>query len=330
MIGILAVALSSILHAMAEDCVTTGLMLWNAMVHARAHAVQTVALAVIAFIYVNREPLGILGKCTCRGRTFLGDADTWAIESLTQHREFLRIHRRIQMLEERLQQHLFYDGTGLRDFASVMSGGRVVPELTSETCTIKQSGKTPWYKPWGWRGGPSPTPLVGLPPEFAIYPDTRVGNCWPMKGHSGSLGLSLARPTVVTSFTVDHVPKSMAFRFQCAPRSGELWGLLEEGSQLGSGENLTVTDASKVLLPQTPRVRGSRYARSPLVSLGTFDFDIHAGRPFQTYNISDNVLAQLGNTQFGVVVFNIRENWGDDDLTCLYRLRVHSDDTIAL
>lgn len=228
-----------------------------------------------------------------------------------------------------MQQHLFLDGTGLRDFASILSGGRVVSELTSETCTVKQPGKAPWYKPWGRRNRPSPTPLVGLPPEFAIYPDTHVGNCWPMKGHSGSLGLSLTHPTVVTSFTVDHVPKSMTFRFQCAPRRGELWGLLEEGFQLHESGNLTVADASKVLLPQTPRVRNSRYARSSFVSLGHFEFDIHAGRPFQTYNILDNVLAQLGDMQFGVVVFIIRENWGDDDLTCLYRLRIHSDDSIT-
>ncbi|KAL1937533.1 hypothetical protein VTO73DRAFT_13119 [Trametes versicolor] len=48
------VAIPSILRAMVDDCVTTGLMLWNivwdAMVHARAHAVQTVALAVITFV----------------------------------------------------------------------------------------------------------------------------------------------------------------------------------------------------------------------------------------------------------------------------------------
>lgn len=69
MLGFLVVAIPSILHAMADDCVTTGLMLWNivwdAMVHARAHAVQTVALAVIAFVYVTREPLAISGEYTC-------------------------------------------------------------------------------------------------------------------------------------------------------------------------------------------------------------------------------------------------------------------------
>ncbi|KAH9856394.1 hypothetical protein C2E23DRAFT_866352 [Lenzites betulinus] len=231
----------------------------------------------------------------------------------------------MRVLQDKLYQHMYYDGTGLRDFASVMSGGRVVPELTSETCTVEHPG-TPWYKRWGVRDNIASAPLAGLPPEFAIYPDTHVGSCWPMKGSRGSLGVALAQPTIVTSFTVDHIPRRMTFRYQSAPRSGQLWGLAEDSLPEVENATLTLANASTVL-SNTPPVRNSRYAYSSLVLLGSFYFDIDSGEPFRTYNVSDDVLKQLGGTRFSIVVFVIGENWGNDEFTCLYRVRVHSDDT---
>ncbi|KAL1941399.1 hypothetical protein VTO73DRAFT_7216 [Trametes versicolor] len=256
MISLVTAALRTVLHGMIEDWTATGLMFWNfALITAPLVRARPSLVAIAAFLfaaYVNQNIL----------------ADRPSPELQVAH-----LQDQIHALEERVHKYLFYDGTGLRDLASAVSGGRVIPELTSETCAIEQPGlKAPWYKRWSGQREETgaAVALVGLPPEFAIYPDTQVGSCWPMKGRSGSLGLALIQPAIVTSFTVDHAPRPMTFRYQSALRSGELWGLIEEPfregprSSVSGTEELTLMDASTVLLPDTPRVQGSRYAHSQL------------------------------------------------------------------
>lgn len=238
----------------------------------------------------------------------------------------LQMQDRIHALESQLHLYLFYDGTGLLDYASFGSGARVVPELTSETYAM--AGPTiPWYRRWGQ--SERSADLAGLPPEFAIISDTHVGSCWPMKGRRGSLGISLARPAVVTSFTIDHVPRGMSLQYQTAPREGDLWGLLEASSlpdPTYSASATLVFSPSASIVPDTSRLHNSPYEHSQFAHLGSFAFDVGSGRPFQTFNVSQEVREQLGGIRFGTVVFVIKENWGSEDFTCLYRLRIHSDD----
>lgn len=334
MISLVTAALRTVLHGMIEDWTATGLMFWNfALITAPLVRARPSLVAIAAFLfaaYVNQNILGERAmpfRSTCPNRA---PADRPSPELQVAH-----LQDQIHALEERVHKYLFYDGTGLRDLASAVSGGRVIPELTSETCAIEQPGlKAPWYKRWSGQREETgaAVALVGLPPEFAIYPDTQVGSCWPMKGRSGSLGLALIQPAIVTSFTVDHAPRPMTFRYQSALRSGELWGLIEEPfregprSSVSGTEELTLMDASTVLLPDTPRVQGSRYAHSQLVRLASFTFDVDSGPPFQTFNVSEDTLEQLGRIRFSTVVFVVRENWGNDAFTCIYRVRVHSDE----
>ncbi|KAI0352067.1 hypothetical protein OH77DRAFT_1409899 [Trametes cingulata] len=194
-----------------------------------------------------------------------------------------------------MRLHLFYDGTGLRDYASVGSGAKVVPGLTSETYSIQQ----PYISWTPWKRDPA---LQGFPPEVALFADMHVGSCWPMRGWSGSLGIALARPAVVTSFAIDHIPQQLTFRVDIAPRSGQLWG-------------------AATVLPTTSH----DFAKTLLVYLGDFAFDIHSGDPCQVYNVSENILRQLGDRRFVIAVLVIGNNWGNDDFTCLYRVRIHSD-----
>ncbi|EIW56990.1 uncharacterized protein TRAVEDRAFT_126928 [Trametes versicolor FP-101664 SS1] len=234
------------------------------------------------------------------------------------------MQERIHALEAQLHLHLYHDGTGLVDYASIGSGARIIPKLTSDTYSDERT--VSWYG--RWRKRETSADLVGLPPEFAIIPNTHVGSCWPMKGRQGSLGISLARPTTITSFTIDHVPRDMSLRYQIAPREGDLWGLLDELPPPGLHiSNLTILALSKSssVFPDTSRIRRSRFAQSHLTHLGSFAFDMSSGRPFQTYNISKDTLELLGDTKFKIVVLAIKENWGSDDLTCLYRIRIHSD-----
>ncbi|KAI9070139.1 hypothetical protein FKP32DRAFT_1558492, partial [Trametes sanguinea] len=232
------------------------------------------------------------------------------------------LRMRVEALSYHVEKHLFHDGTGLMDYASIGLGARVVKELTSRTYGVERRS-APWY---GWRreqGG-----LSALPPEVAMLPDTQVGSCWPMKGSNGTLGIALAQPATITSFTVDHVPLPLTPRYHNAPRDGELWGLIDDPLAAAFARSaltlLPLSEPSSVF-PDIGGIRDTPYANSWLVQLGSFTFDVHAGRPYQTYNVSLNTLQQLGTTAFRIVVFVVRRNWGNEDFTCLYRIRIHSE-----
>ncbi|KAI0349697.1 hypothetical protein OH77DRAFT_1525475 [Trametes cingulata] len=224
---------------------------------------------------------------------------------------------RLQGLENRLQRHLYLDGTAALDYASIGAGGRIVSELTSASRTPNQGTS--------WRilsmfnlGRPA---VIPPPPELALMPEARLGVCWPMKGRTGSLGISLSRPVAVTSFTIDHIPMPMTLIPEVAPRSGELWGHLEDAAVLLQS-NITDILTARGSDLDIVQDRNSPYLTSQFLRLGTFDFDVHGGYPFKTFDVHGDIKA-LGLT-FGTVVLIIKDNWGNTDCTCLYRVRVHS------
>ena len=81
-----------------------------------------------------------------------------------------RILARTEALEDLLHKSVFYDGTGRLDYASRGSGASIIPELTSDTYTMRQASS--WYAVWS-----NGKEVIGNPPIFAILPDTRIGSC---------------------------------------------------------------------------------------------------------------------------------------------------------
>lgn len=227
-------------------------------------------------------------------------------------------------MEAKLLTHLYHDGTGRVDYASWGAGGRIIRELTSDTYGDAVY-PTPWYR--RWFVGPSDRLTSYRPPEYAIDPDTHLGSCWPMRGRNGTLGITLAHPVMIDSFTIDHVPRRMAINPHSAPRSGELWGALQRGEKLDSlalrAPELQISNFWSFFSESTSQSHTRPFDSHGFVLLGTFtrQFDHHL--PFQTFHIPRNVTAVLGDTVFTVVVVVIRENWGENDYTCLYRVRVH-------
>ncbi|KAI0323403.1 hypothetical protein GY45DRAFT_1264616, partial [Cubamyces sp. BRFM 1775] len=225
---------------------------------------------------------------------------------------------KITSLEDLLKTSVYYDGTGRMDYAARGAGASIVSELTSDTYTLGTHVST--WSPF-WRSGKR---MVGNPPVFAILPDTRIGSCWPMKGRRGSLGIALAQPTIVRAFTIDHIPRQLTLDYQTAPREGDLWGFLEHTSPyIKEGTNLTTHALDNILAGDTRGLRRSSYGRGRLVHLSSFNFDALAGQPFQTFEVPTSTLADLGEIAFGVVVLMVRENWGNEHFTCIYRVRVH-------
>ncbi|KAI0350471.1 hypothetical protein OH77DRAFT_1412913 [Trametes cingulata] len=210
----------------------------------------------------------------------------------------VQLQTKVHNLEKTVRLHLFYNGTGLRDYACIGAGARILSGLTSPTYTVQQRPSYT-YKFWTynfWRRHRTRRPaLQSFGPEVAIFADMHLGSCWPMKGRTGSLGIALARPAVVTSFVIEHIPQQMSFRIDSAPRSGQLWGLTEiplhpEEEEL-IRRGLLVSNATSVL-PTPSHIPKSQLDQMLLIHL---------------------------------TVLVIKENWGHSEFTCLYRVRIHSD-----
>lgn len=57
------------------------------------------------------------------------------------------------------------------------------------------------------------------------------------------------------------------------------------------------------------------------IRIANFSYNIYAPRNVQTFPVAQEI-QDLG-IDFGIVVLRIKSNWGRDEYTCLYRVRVH-------
>jgi len=73
-------------------------------------------------------------------------------------------------------------------------------------------------------------------------------------------------------------------------------------------------------LEETP---GVLHRDVPYVRLASFTYDVHAPQNIQTFSVRDEVRA-LG-IDFGVVSLVVKNNWGRDEFTCIYRFRAHGE-----
>ncbi|KAJ3760021.1 hypothetical protein EV360DRAFT_40723 [Lentinula raphanica] len=232
------------------------------------------------------------------------------------------------------------------DYALHSGGARVIPSLTSDTFTLRPQ-HTSWTSQFLGVINPFSTSdsnglAVGRPPVWALHPDITNGLCWPLNGAKGQLGIALAAPVVVDSITVDH--KKRRSKRRSAPREMEVWGLVEgrenvrrvkewkEGlraerdkreddldpspHQLDDSDVLGLAELDVSYPPTLPQSPG-------YIRIASFTYDIHSPEHIQTFPVLPYV-KELG-VDFGVVVVLVGSNWGMEEYTCLYRVRVHGE-----
>lgn len=218
------------------------------------------------------------------------------------------------------------DGIGKPDFAHNSGGARVIPRLTSPTLEIQ---------PPTVRGH-----LVGLltgsgfavgrPPITAMHHELHNGNCWPFAGSEGHLGVVLAAPTYISEITIDHVAKEVAFDMRSAPREMEVWAMVEGKDNIAKVKEWVAEktrrrqeaeERGEVELEEEPEYPQFLPKSPPYIRIANFSYNIHAPKHIQTFPVSQEI-KDLG-VDFGIVVLRIKSNWGRDEYTCLYRMRVH-------
>ncbi|KZT00772.1 uncharacterized protein LAESUDRAFT_764305 [Laetiporus sulphureus 93-53] len=239
----------------------------------------------------------------------------------------------INHLVESSVSRLTKDTLARTDYALYSGGAQVIPSLTSETYQIENGWGS---KIMGYFGG-GVGGWIGRPPVTALHHDINHGHCWPFPGTHGQLGVKLAAPIYISAVTIDHVAKEVATDMRSTPRQMELWGLIEGEDNIEKvKEWRALRDAKREVARTEAELQGRPFAdqtepaypstlpKSPeYFRIASFTYNVHSPNNIQTFEIPDEI-QDLG-IDFGVVVLLIDNNWGRDDFTCLYRLRVHGE-----
>ncbi|KAF8258161.1 hypothetical protein EI94DRAFT_1708240 [Lactarius quietus] len=145
--------------------------------------------------------------------------------------------------------------------------------------------------------------------------------CWSFRGNSGTFGVALSTPNVLPSHVViQHHPSISTAHLSRAPRQVIVWGLVDGVKNMEVYKRSRDAFASALVRP--PPFPMSR--DGPFLPLAEFEFDITASSMRQAFPLFDEV--RLWGIDFGVMVFQVRSNWGAD-VTSLCSVHVYGSTT---
>ncbi|KAF9267821.1 hypothetical protein L218DRAFT_970674 [Marasmius fiardii PR-910] len=218
------------------------------------------------------------------------------------------------------------------DFALHSAGARIVPRLTSPTYELRAPSKT--WQLLGFLGSGNGI-AIGRPPVTALHHEVHNGYCWPFAGTEGNLGVNLVQPTLIDAISIDHVAREVATDVRSAPRHMEVWGMIDGKDNFEKVQQIV---AERERRRQEAAERGeqatedvgfgvpgwmSRREEGLFVRIAEFAYDVLSEKTVQTFPVYDDV--RQSHLDFGTVVLRIKDNWGQEGFTCVYRFRVHGE-----
>lgn len=196
-----------------------------------------------------------------------------------------------------------YESLGSADYASEASGASIIPTLTSPTFQYHQNN----YGSGGinlfgivWKKNVSPDSEEYVKSAYeAIRSDTNVGKCWPMDGSRGTLTIKLSRSIQVRNVSVYHVPPRLSLKgdVSSAPREIDVYALKDAKSESDNSVKQKIE----------------------YVHLGGFTYLPSDRTPQQTFSLFES------SEQVNRVQFRIKNNYGNEGYTCIYRVMVHGE-----
>jgi Sad1 / UNC-like C-terminal len=154
----------------------------------------------------------------------------------------------------------------------------------------------------------------------SVHPSTVLNDateaCWSFRGSSGTFGIALDTPNIIpTHVAISHWPFNSTNSLSRAPRQVMVWGLVDGEANLKSFSQIQSSFTSAIaMVPRSLRNEGV------FLPLAKIDFDITARSLRQVFPLQSRALS-LG-IGFGVIVFDIRSNWGAS-VTSLCSVRVY-------
>ncbi|KAJ3397945.1 Secreted beta-glucosidase sun1 [Lobulomyces angularis] len=208
------------------------------------------------------------------------------------------------------------DSLGRLDYALETGGGKLLDILTSKSYCHKSTflGCDVDYRP----------------PRTILQRDVSLGRCWPMKGvntaisNSGYFGIMLSRKITPTSITIEHVAKQLNFKnnFKSAPKNFKVYAVYHKLTDSNEGDYIK------------ENINGVDYFLAPLITSDNKFYDINKENDGTelVFGRSEIQSFEVENKLEGVekVFVKIESNWGNDDYTCIYRVRVHGEENQEL
>lgn len=171
-------------------------------------------------------------------------------------------------------------------------------------------------------------------PSAILEDKTTPGACWPMDGKRGQVTIRLAYPMNVETVSVDHVDLNLIPRnmYKSAPKTMKVIGYP------------TCKDKSD-------ECYAMGFDLFDPIEIAQFEYDIK-GSPVQTF---DTIYSQSTTTKasieandneegscsleaascssppkvdIGGITLKVLDNWGNDAFTCIYRFRVHGQQSL--
>ncbi|CAO1627157.1 unnamed protein product [Sympodiomycopsis kandeliae] len=205
------------------------------------------------------------------------------------------------------------------DYALFSAGGRIIPSLTSPTYEFSHPKGPVKKKYLPWTSTAVET-YSGRTPVHALHPDNSPGMCWSFKGSIGQLGIRLSKPIVISDISIDHPSLSILPEGggDTAPREISISGYLESDSDRKRyAEYQSTKSSSEEEFYQVPT------SMPNYIHLSTFTYSLDK-KAVQTFAIQNEAVRVL-QLPISILQVTILSNYGNQEFTCLYRVRVHGD-----
>lgn len=225
-----------------------------------------------------------------------------------------------------------------KNYFSALRGAVVDPRMTSDTYdwrpeqVVRQETGI-----WSiWRSAKNQQPVYrsggkfsGLPfaPSFALDKWEEDGECW-CAGHGDAKNISRAadlsifttEPVIPQHLVVEHIGRGATFDPEAMPKDIEFW------IQAPSDKRArTLYDWSRKKWADIRQGPGAKLVQKGFLKVGEFRFDSGVGKgESQVFKLSDELLGMDAQTR--QVLVRAKSNYGAEDHTCFYRLRLFGEE----
>ncbi|KAI9043433.1 uncharacterized protein KD926_003584 [Aspergillus affinis] len=224
------------------------------------------------------------------------------------------------------------------NFFTLGMGAIIDPYLSSPTYFAKNGY---FKKSWTWilqarYGRPSPH-------MEALSPWEDVGDCWCSalrENGMSQLVVDLGRPAVPQEVVVEHMPRGALVNPERAPKEMELWAqfvflegenapntyLSREGDTLLANGRTLHENLMEPLRFAYRNQPDTAFSDDPLLGstfyrIGTWIYNAEAPNNVQKYTLDATI--DIAGVRVNKVVVRMKSNWGSNETTCLYRVRLH-------
>lgn len=196
------------------------------------------------------------------------------------------------------------------DFADLASGAKVIPSLTSHSYDWKDGlplRERTVHKVLGVLGFGR---MKVNRPSTAFSSDIRLGNCWPFNGPTGQIAIDMGKSVKLQDVGVVHVRMDQTPNPKSAPRKISVYAQVLD-PELRSNIATLVRQSEIATFPEE------------YVKFMSLEYDLMDDDEFQVFPVPQYI--QNLNLAASKVAFDVESNWGNDEFTCLYRLRVFGE-----